>query len=342
MSDYDTKEGIAGYLRSLTTLNVLSKLRNAAYKRKERLNEFCVLGRFYFDNSGSCGPITDNAPADLYRVNKYDEESRCPPVMTRDELTLFMRGESFTWAHAWPFPPAYAKCSVCDQPWTIDNCHDIVTGDEHTYVSLEPFVGIFFAKVKQLPEFAERRWHVIHDEIVINPARPGESDGKCSNGNPWWRIKASDYVIQTGDIASVQLKTFTHDACYRRDGATRQRAKFKEVFANAGLHDVSLITVPNEYWPKEKSGRQPHYAAPWYLAQVGDLPPFKLGWRKSVISIDWSESGLRMRDEVFASEDVTKSATGIHAHGYAKASEYLAKLVAEFKAVEAVERKESR
>lgn len=53
-----------------------------------------------------------------------------------------------------------------------------------------------------------------------------------------------------------------------------------------------------------------------------------IGWRKRVISITWSANVGASTLLLFPNEDVTKSEYGIHAWGYAKAKEYLAKLLA--------------
>lgn len=53
-----------------------------------------------------------------------------------------------------------------------------------------------------------------------------------------------------------------------------------------------------------------------------------IGWRKRVISIDWSQSNVKERaNELFPDEDVTKDERLIHAWGYEKATEYLKKIL---------------
>lgn len=56
--------------------------------------------------------------------------------------------------------------------------------------------------------------------------------------------------------------------------------------------------------------------------------PIKIGWRKSVISIDWSNSQiLATADALFPTENVTKDGRLIHAWGYDKAHEYVTRLL---------------
>ena len=93
----------------------------------------------------------------------------------------------------------------------------------------------------------------------------------------------------------------------------------REVFAKAGYtEDVNLLSIPNEYWKDD--------CEPWYLAQVGDRQPIKIGWRKRVINIDWSASKKNL-GHLFETEDVSKDSDYIHAWGYEKASEYLVKII---------------
>ncbi len=91
-------------------------------------------------------------------------------------------------------------------------------------------------------------------------------------------------------------------------------------------------TIPNEYGD---STSDPYYLhSPWLLVttRIGRI---KIGWRKRVISIDWSDSTLiKTANELFPNEDVTKDDQLIHAWGYGKAKEYLAKIIGQEKTTE--------
>ena len=66
---------------------------------------------------------------------------------------------------------------------------------------------------------------------------------------------------------------------------------------------------------------------PWFIVttQVGRI---KIGWRKSVIAIDWSETHrTKNSDELFAAENVTKEDRMIHAWSYDKAREYIKAII---------------
>jgi hypothetical protein len=325
---YNTVAGITHfYLRDLAGLNQLAADRRAAANRKEPLNEFCVLGRFLLDTSGHCSPITENAPADLYRVNPYDKDSHVPLVLNHEELWAFMRGEMLTSSMGWGFPPEYATCPLCGARWTIENCHDIIVDQGHEYIDISDFAGLRLADIKEIPSLVGKVKHFIDRDSVGCPVgTKGEGIRNTTSGQPW-RYVEKDHVVMLGDVAFVQTLIFKHDACYRRDLARRQREEMERAFAKAGYPKVNLITIPNEYHGGGNNGRKlPYYAAPWYMAQVGDGPIIKIGWRKSVISINWEATGKALPD-LFAGEEVTKESYLVHAWGYDKAAEYLAKLL---------------
>jgi hypothetical protein len=93
------------------------------------------------------------------------------------------------------------------------------------------------------------------------------------------------------------------------------------LFTLAGIEATKFHKLANQYWG---DGAYAELAAqsPWWLVQTphGFI---KLGWRKRVISIDWSDTPHR--GEV-TSDNVTKSAVMVHAWSYAKAVEYLTQL----------------
>lgn len=62
---------------------------------------------------------------------------------------------------------------------------------------------------------------------------------------------------------------------------------------------------------------------PWFIVTTR-VGRFKIGWRKRVIQIDWSECpGSGLADALFTDENVTKDNRMIHAWSYEKAREYI-------------------
>lgn len=81
---------------------------------------------------------------------------------------------------------------------------------------------------------------------------------------------------------------------------------------------VYVEEIPNEYCPRSCCLHRP-----WLLVTT-PIGIIKIGWRKKVISIDWSESVLGADAEtLFKDENVTKDGQLIHAWGYEKATEYI-------------------
>jgi hypothetical protein len=87
-----------------------------------------------------------------------------------------------------------------------------------------------------------------------------------------------------------------------------------------GDRPIYVEQIPNEYGP---------YGAPW-LVVTTNIGRIKLGWRKRVINIDWSQTIVKTEaEELFKEEEVTKGYSGefyVHAWGYEKAKKYIDKI----------------
>jgi len=91
----------------------------------------------------------------------------------------------------------------------------------------------------------------------------------------------------------------------------------KAIFLLAGIKAAKCHKIENQYWP-------PAYVesinnSPWWLVETTE-GLVQIGWRKRVISIDWTSCVYR--GEV-TEDEVTKDKSSVHAYGYAKAVEYL-------------------
>lgn len=115
---YDTAEGIAGYLTSLEGLCELRRERSqAGHERKERLNEFLVLGRWWFDTCGNMRFLFEGSPFSL-RL-QYD------PVMTLEQA--HDRFSNWRWsASGAVLPDVNSVCACCGDGWNLRNAHDVV------------------------------------------------------------------------------------------------------------------------------------------------------------------------------------------------------------------------
>lgn len=81
--------------------------------------------------------------------------------------------------------------------------------------------------------------------------------------------------------------------------------------------------IPNEY--------NTELGHPWYIITT-HKGRIKIGWRKRVIYIDWSDASLLKDidgDIIFKNEGTTYDHTYIHAWSYEKAKEYITKLLSE-------------
>lgn len=88
---------------------------------------------------------------------------------------------------------------------------------------------------------------------------------------------------------------------------------------------VYIKQIPNEYCSQPCC-----FSRPWFMitTRIGHI---KMGWRKRVISIDWSGTEVQAKaQDLFPTEDVTKLEKSIHAWTEEKAAEYLDKLHAAF------------
>lgn len=84
---------------------------------------------------------------------------------------------------------------------------------------------------------------------------------------------------------------------------------------------IYVERVSNEYNPTHS------IINPWLIVTT-KKGRIKIGWRKRVINIDWSDSAIHdIAPDLFPKEDVTKYDKVIHAWGYGKAKEYISTLM---------------
>lgn len=127
---YNTSLGIAELVKTLVGLNQLASARRAAYyERKEKLDEFWVLGRYYLDR---CGNFCKAIPPGRKTLVPKDAFPSLPDCLTNDEFKQFVadKGEpdfrTMVSLTDYDLPEEGTICSECAMGWNISNCHDVV------------------------------------------------------------------------------------------------------------------------------------------------------------------------------------------------------------------------
>jgi hypothetical protein len=317
---YDDPHGIeTEYLTSLEGLNRLIKDRHAAgYDRHEHLEDFIILGRWHTDSCGNFG--------DLKFLQSNYEPMEAPPSLpkvirgaSREEYGLY--GMEVNLA-ACCVPKAHVLCRECGQGWTIDTAHDshVTTDDDRMRVG-GPYVGKTLDAVHaDLQARTDGHWFlpsecVLRNDRYIPKGDPAEPK---ANEQGWLRkeVNRSEHVVEFGDDVLVYVRYYTHKSCWARRTSRLAREEFTGIVTKAGL-PADLVETPNRYCKCPSCG-------PWFVVGTpsGDIV---VGWRKRVISIDWSDTGEDLLG-LFEAEDVTKDEHHIHAWGPDKAVDYLTRI----------------
>lgn len=111
------------------------------------------------------------------------------------------------------------------------------------------------------------------------------------------------------------------------------------LFLLAGFEVDRTYKIQNEYWGNDPEMQQ---RSPWWLVKT-KFGLIKIGWRKRVINIDWSDTSFRSGESTYASgellgpvtnDKVTKNKTIVHAWTYGNAVNYLSSLNTRLQQVE--------
>jgi len=99
----------------------------------------------------------------------------------------------------------------------------------------------------------------------------------------------------------------------------------EQLLSMFGDQKIYVRELPNGYGSKD----DPYWGLfPWFEVTTS-RGPITIGWRKSDIHIEWSESDVEPGGhELFPDENVTRGDRYIHAWGYQKAMEYLDRILA--------------
>ena len=119
-------------------------------------------------------------------------------------------------------------------------------------------------------------------------------------------------------VKAIHSETASNDSEIKKN-AEKERQEILQLFGNKVIF---VEEIPNGYCDCYLCKYMP-----WFKITT-DKGRIKIGWRKRVINIDWSESNImETAEELFSDEETTKYDKHIHAWGYEKAGEYINKLL---------------
>lgn len=156
-------------------------------------------------------------------------------------------------------------------------------------------------------------------------------------GNDRWKLdlniefpdqrKEYDSSSKIGRTISRTMEKLVEDLrmayALERPTLTIERAANKEELLKCfNGQPIFVEEIPNQYCPHSCCVDKP------WLIVTTTKGRIKIGWRKKVINIDWSDSIIeKTAEDLFPKEDVTKDKKLIHAWGYDKAKGYLSILL---------------
>lgn len=189
---YDTREGLERRLETgLAGVREIYKARrDAGYERKERMAEWCLLGRFWLDTCGNFSVIEHGAPAAAQEFLSY--ERRISPLMTREEAHRFSETMTSTGANV---PGPDDKCGRCGRGWTMENLHDVYwvrdTGFRHTKCHK---LAVIDREITEITRYFVRA-EVPYSEMRMIPSQYHSDDMYFG---PWFMVETPAGVIQIG------------------------------------------------------------------------------------------------------------------------------------------------
>lgn len=128
------------------------------------------------------------------------------------------------------------------------------------------------------------------------------------------RVRRLCYKVAAELEQAITRDFYANNADARKE-SDQERAALVALFGN---ETVYVEPIPNGYCSLACCEHRP-----WFIVTT-KIGRIKIGWRKRVINIDWSETLAPKTATLFPSENVTKGEKSIHAWGYGKAREYIA------------------
>ena len=131
---------------------------------------------------------------------------------------------------------------------------------------------------------------------------------RCGDG---WNMR----TIEDFHYRHREGSPYRHESCHKLAAIEGEQEFFKKVLERSEMPYTSMRAIPNNY--------SDDYPNPWFIVET-KWGPLKIGWRRSVISIEWHGSQINHDGGVtFDDEEVTTGKTMVHAWGEDKAVEYL-------------------
>jgi len=125
-----------------------------------------------------------------------------------------------------------------------------------------------------------------------------------------------------GYDAVKMVQRMVQEEAIRQDPNTPLELARNRELVNLFPEPIFVEEIPNGYCSEPCCQHRP-----WFVVTTRK-GRFKIGWRKRVINIDWTETvGTKMSEELFADEKVTKDTRSIHAWSREDAARYIGKIL---------------
>ncbi len=326
--DYNTLEGVANNLATLTSLHKLLAARKQAAKKGDELAEFVVMGRFRLDSRGQLFHSEGLVLKELFPTIEDVVEAEIADAMMRNHIEAL--GKS-VYRYGWfmssntYLPEADIPCKVCGQFWRTNNAHDCAVRTVREYIRAEEFFGIFIGRPVEefFAHVAKRRNAKYWPGQLVRHPRFIDKNAERPNLQGWellTELGGQEYQVCKGDEIEVSRLDYYHNACLKSMIATRTRTAFDTLFQFAGFKHYDLRQLPDS-----EASEYLLYAGPWFEV-LTDFGMIKIGNRKRVMVIDWSATERKLA-HLFQDSQNTGSEYSIHAYlGTSQPLEYLTRI----------------
>ena len=219
-------------------------------------------------------------------------------------------------------PDVNIKCPHCGKGWNIDNISDSVfRNSDYVKVPIKTkdydFTGQrityfwnFYEKSKSIfynPLIGENA--VTNEKYIDNTLMKDTYPSLMKNANGFNKIDIDDkYILQENDNVAFNTRECYHVECNKKDLNEKNITLFKNIFNYANINYSVIYNIKNEYCSNPKCSE----CSDWFLFKT-EIGIIKIGWRKSVINIDWSKIGKIDGKVLFKRSDSTHDTYNKHA-----------------------------